>query len=71
MNHLQSLLHIEQSIHQAVPPTQQVTDKTSDELKELGWLHQEYEATMNEALDAEKEETWEEVDDSYMGSGIK
>ena len=72
VSRLQSLLHIEQSIHQAVP-RQQVSskDQTSQELDELSWLHQEYENTVQESLAAEKEEAWEEVDDGYMGSGIK
>ena len=54
VQHLKSLLQIEQSIHQAiqkqVPKVITSKDVTIDELKEFDKIAQEYEETMKESL---------------------
>ena len=82
VSQLNSILNIEQSIHQAVPsnlqtPTIDVSDdkvisknkddtSTRDELKDLEILTEEYDETMKKALELK-----EEVEEYDLGSGIK
>ena len=49
VEHLRSLLQIEQSIHQAVTTVAASTDPTVDELKEFDRIAQEYEETVKKS----------------------
>ena len=72
MEHLRSLLQIEQSIHQAVP-TEAPADPTVDELKAFEEMAREYEETVKKASVATDEADatkWHESQNG-LGSGIK
>ena len=65
VQHLQNLLQIEHSIHQA--PPEQEPKSISDELNKLELLTQMYNETIQETLATEDQLQ----DDYYLGSGIK
>lgn len=69
MEHLKSLLQIEQSIHQAVPNA--VADTKVDELKEFDKMAKEYEEAVKKSLLKDEVDADWHASRNGLGSGIK